>query len=261
MEGRREGHVNNRIGIFLFAKNEIDFIHKWIDHHLKIADELVIIDNGSSDGTFATVRNRGDAIVLSREESNFSNKGRLCSRAMLRSSADILLPLDADELVVFDDGRERDPKPERVREYLQHLKVDKNDRFQARRTYLKHPEEQGWWGVSQSNKRIFSRSGFLAVDCGFHEGTMEEMRAPIPCDLSYLHYHYRSRRAWEKSTEQKLRARLGDKWNDVQTLTAYNGPSFHTAREFLINKLHGRWHHVGKDLFDPELDPTNPHLP
>lgn len=244
----------NRIALFAFVKNECDFIGSFLDHNLQIADEATVIDNGSTDGTLEILKSYGDRIRLVEGHSLFGQKGRICLKWMLESDADILLPLDADELAVFDDGGKPDGDPRRAREYLLSLPVSKNDRFQTRRTFTKNPDHAGWWGVSASNKRFFARRGLLGVDCGFHIGRMEENQKPIPSDISYLHYHYRSREAWEKSTVQKLKARLGINWENPEVLKTYTGPSFHCAREYLIYKASGVWNRAGKQMFDERLD-------
>lgn len=242
--------MSNRIGIFLFVKNEVDFIEKWLRHNLQIADEITIIDNGSTDGTLDVLMGFRDRIRLVEDHSRFGQKGRVCLKWMITSDADLLVPLDADELLVLDDGIQVSGDPIKTREYLQKITVKKNDRFQVRRTFTKNPECPGWWGVSKSNKRFFSRRGLLGVDCGFHVGRMESNGRPVPSNISHLHYHFRSKDAWLKSTEQKLKARLGKRWNDENLLRSYTGPSFHSAREFLIYKERGVWHNVPKQWFD-----------
>jgi glycosyltransferase involved in cell wall biosynthesis len=253
VEERREDDVANKIAIFSFVKNECDFIERFIDHNLLIADELTVIDNGSTDGTVEKLKRYGDRIRLIGDRSGFGHKSRICLKWMLASDADIIVPLDADELVVFDEGEgtpDRDPK--KARDYLRSLVVQKNDRFQVKKTYLKSPED-GWWQIGEGNKKFFARQGLVGVDCGFHRGRMESNNDPIESNISHLHYHFRSKEAWEKSTEQKLRARLGPRWNDLEFLRTYRGPSYHCAFEFLRYKITGRWHDVKKNMFDERL--------
>jgi glycosyltransferase involved in cell wall biosynthesis len=243
----------NKIAFFLFAKNERDFIEKFLDHNLRIADEMTVVDNGSTDGTLEILERYGDRIRLVKDGSGFGRKGRICTSWMLKSDADILVPLDTDELVVFDDGTEVSPDPAKAREYLKGMEVNRNDRFQIRKIYMKHPEEEGWWEVCRSNKRIMARAGFKGVDAGFHGGHMEDNQKPIPCNVSYLHYHFRSKEAWLKSTEQKLKARLGDRWDDLEFLKTYRRASHHVGREFIQYQNKGTWHAVKKQMFNKDL--------
>ena len=252
MEERREDDVVNRIGIFLFVKNEVDFIEKWLGHNLQIADETTVIDNGSTDGTLEILKAHEGKIRLVEDHSRFGQKGRICLGWIRNGDANLVLPLDADELVVFDDGKEINGEPAKAREYLLKLPTVANDKFQVRRTYTKHPEP-GWWGVSDSNKRFFAKEGLMGLDCGFHTGRTEGGSPPKKSNISYLHYHFRNKDAWEKSTVQKLKARLGIKWNDYEFLKGYTGPSFHSAREYLIYKHGGLWHNVKKHIFNNEF--------
>lgn len=242
-----------KIEIFLFVKNESDFIEKFLDHNLRVADEMTVIDNGSTDGTLEILKDVGKRIRLIEDRSSFGRKGRICTNWMLKSDADILVPLDADELVVFDDGNEVCPDPARAKEYLKKISLGKNDRFQIRRIYMKHPEEEGWWESCRSNKRIMARAGFKGVDAGFHGGHMEENQKPLPCNISYLHYHFRSKDAWLKSTEQKLKARLGEKWDDIEFLKTYRKASHHVGRELIRYRNKGVWHAVKKQMFNKNL--------
>jgi glycosyltransferase involved in cell wall biosynthesis len=252
MEERREDDVINRIGIFLFVKNEVDFIEKWLDHNLQIADETTVIDNGSTDGTLEILKAREGKIRLVEDGCRFGQKGRICLDWIQKSKANLVLPLDADELPVFDDGHKAEGDPKRAREYLIGLPVRANDKFRVRKTYTKHTEP-GWWGVADSNKRFFAKDGLVGLDCGSHTGRTEGGGPPKKSNISYLHYHFRSKEAWEKSTEQKLKARLGRKWNDLAFLSGYTGPSFHSAREYVAYKTRGIWNWTGKEMFDDDL--------
>ncbi len=245
--------MTNRIGIFLFVKNEVDFIEKWLAHNLQIADEVVAIDNGSTDGTLDILKKYESGIRLVEDKSNFGAKGRTCLEWIKRSETNLAIPLDADELIVLDDGTSPKGDPKRAREYLAGLNVEAGDKFMVRNTYMRHPEEHGWWGASKSNKRFFAKEGLIGLDCGFHTGRTEKGGRPKASNLSYLHYHFRNEEAWLKSTEQKLKARLGRRWNDLEFLKSYNGPSYHSARELLIYKETGIWHRVAKQRFDESL--------
>jgi glycosyltransferase involved in cell wall biosynthesis len=245
--------MNNKIEIFLFVKNEFDFIEKFLNHNLEVADTMTVIDNGSTDGTLEVLKRYKQSIRLIQDRSNFKHKGSICTRWMRRSKAGILVPLDTDELVVFDDGKEVHANPKAAREHLKEIEVNKNDRFQVRKIYMKHPEEEGWWEICKSNKRIMARDGFRAVDTGFHSGRMAINKKPLTCDISYLHYHFRSKDAWLKSTEQKLRARLGERWDDLDFLKTYKRASFHVGRELIRYREKGIWHSVKKQMFNKHL--------
>lgn len=252
VEERKQDDIRNKIAIFSFVKNECDFIKRFLDHNLQVADEMTVIDNGSTDGTLELLKGYGDRIRLIEDHSSFGHKSRVCMKWIEKSDADLIVPLDADELVVFDEGDKPDKDPAKARAHLRSLAVNKNDRFQVKRIYLKSPEF-GWWQVTNGNKRFFARKGLAGLDAGFHHGTMESNKDPIPSQISHLHYHFRSKEAWEKSAEQKLRARLGERWNDIEFLKNYKGASYHCAREFARYKIIGQWHDVKKQMYDERL--------
>lgn len=243
---------HNKIAIFSMVKDECDFIDKFLDHNLEIADEMIVIDNGSKDGTLEILKDYGNRIRLVEDRSRFNRKGRIQTKWMLQSDAELLVSLDADELIVFDDGEEVSSDPSVAREYLKGLEVEKNDRFQVRKIYMKHPED-GWWEVCRSNKRILARDGFKGVDAGSHGGHMEENRTPKTINVSYLHYHFRSKQAWLRSSEKKLRAEFGGGWENLGFLKTYRGHSHHVGRELIRYRETGIWHNVKKQLFNEAL--------
>ena len=94
-------------------------------------------------------------------------------------------------------------------------------------------------------KKIFPRKTFLYTDSGFHNGrttTDDLSEANVNnINISYLHYHYRSKNKWLQSTEQKLKARLGSNWNNAEILKKYDGPSYHLAKAMVSYHETGRW--------------------
>lgn len=245
--------MSNKIAGFSFVKNECDIIEKFVKHNLVVFDEFTIIDNGSTDGTLEILKKFSKSIKLVEDKSSFGHKGRICSTWMSRSDADLLVPLDADEFLILDDGKEVVPDPILVKNYLKEIEVRENNIFQIKNTYLKHPDDNEWWGVHRSNKRFMARSGFVAIDDGFHGGHMKKNENAIQSNISHLHYHFRSKDAWLKSTEQKLKARLGDKWDDLDFLETYRGASFHVGRELCSYKKTGIWHSVKKQFQNKNL--------
>ncbi len=241
--------MKNSIGIFSMIKNENDFVKKFVDHNIKIASEFTVVDNGSTDGTLEILKNYGDKIRLIEDQSSFGRKGSIITHHMLRSKCDLLVALDADELIVFDDGEVIETNPFKVRQYLENIVVNENERYSLKNSYMSHPDEKGWYQRVTPNKRILARKGFKSIDCGYHEGNMEKNSSPKMLNLAYLHFHFRSKEAWYKSTKQKLKARLGEKWDDLFFLSSYKGRSFHVGKEFIRFKTTNNWHNVDKQIF------------
>lgn len=222
-----------KIEMFAMVKNEDDFISTFLDHHLPIFDEVTVIDNGSTDGTLDILRGYGSRIKLFNYDGPFDKKGQVCSRFMSESSADILFPLDADELVVYDDGAEVSKDPEKTRAHLQSLPTPElGCKFKIRRNLQKHPDSDGWWCETKLSKMFFTKNGFRSTDVGNHNGHVESEEPPVPVDISFLDHRYHSFEYWERRTVEKLKERFGEKWNDMNLLVSYRGFSGHAAWEY-----------------------------
>jgi hypothetical protein len=71
----------------------------------------------------------------------------------------------------------------------------------------------------------------------------------LSINISYLHYHFKSKDIWLKNTEKKLRARLGDDWNNIDFLKEYNGPSIHCKKEYLHFINTNEWNRCKKNIY------------
>jgi len=218
--------------MFVMVKNEDDFICTFLDHNLPIFDETTVIDNGSTDGTLDLLKKYSDRIKIINYDGPFE-KGKICSKYMRESSADIVFPLDADELLVYDDGETMSKDAGKIRGYLRGLPTPKLGRkFKIRRNLEKHPEYDGWWGETHISKMFFTRNGFRGTDAGNHNGDIESQEAPAQVDISFLDYRYHSLEYWERRTVEKLKARFGERWNDLELIVSHRGQDGHAAREY-----------------------------
>jgi glycosyltransferase involved in cell wall biosynthesis len=94
-----------KINIILFIKNEEELIESFIQYHQKIVDKITIIDNGSTDSTLNIItKYLNNNINLIIDNSDFNNKGKICTKIIKESEQDIIIPLDADEFLLYDDG-------------------------------------------------------------------------------------------------------------------------------------------------------------
>lgn len=88
------------------VKNEIDIIEAFVRHTIALADHLLVLDNGSTDGTLEILRTlRHAGLPLDIEEDpapgywQWQRMTRLMRQAVALLGADWILPLDADEFL------------------------------------------------------------------------------------------------------------------------------------------------------------------
>ena len=90
-------------------KNESDIIESFIRYNLNIFDEMLILDNGSTDDSVNIINKLQDEnlpIILFRGGETFFNQNDkltgLLKKAIWEYGADIVCPLDADEFISSD---------------------------------------------------------------------------------------------------------------------------------------------------------------
>lgn len=262
----------NKLALFVFVKDEIDFIEHFIEYHKNIFDEITVIDNGSTDGTLEVLDrySKYKVINLIRDSSPFSMKGEICSKIMSESTCDLLVGLDADEIMVFDDNETQTKDTAQIKAYLKNLPIT-GAKFKINKIYEYHPDNDGWYGLTKHAKIIFPKKTFMYTDGGFHRGrTLEDdisnfnthpfywrpfnkgiitTDKVIDINISYVHYHFKNKEIWLKNTVKKLKARIGDKYQDIEYLKTYFGPSIHCKTQYLYYLETGNWIKVNKQIF------------
>ena len=96
------------VGLYL-VRNEVDIIETNLRHHLTtVLDEAIVVDNGSTDGTFELlVELAGELpLLLASETGHVYQSGRVTrmARFAAQQGADWVLPIDADEFWVALDS-------------------------------------------------------------------------------------------------------------------------------------------------------------
>ena len=96
-------------------KNESDIVESFVRYNINIFDEMIILDNGSTDETIEIIRklqNEALPIILIEDSDNQYNQREklsiLLKKAVEINSADIVVPLDADEFLSSDNGNPRE---------------------------------------------------------------------------------------------------------------------------------------------------------
>ena len=96
-------------------KNEADIIESFIRYHLNIVDEMIILNNGSTDDTNnildKLLSENLPLIILNDSDKYFEPMEKyngLLKKAVNEFDADIVCPLDVDEFITCSNGNPRD---------------------------------------------------------------------------------------------------------------------------------------------------------
>jgi len=93
------------------VKNEADIIEAFIRYHIHIFDKIVVLDNGSLDGTYEILKllaEEGLNIEIVNEAAGEFDSFRLANKYakkyVTETNADFLVFMDADEFLISEDG-------------------------------------------------------------------------------------------------------------------------------------------------------------
>ena len=93
------------------VKNEADVIESFVRYNINIFDEMLILDNGSTDDTpkiLKQLQNEGLSVVIIKDEyrefEQADKMNMLLKKAVDGFMADIVVPLDADEFLISSSG-------------------------------------------------------------------------------------------------------------------------------------------------------------
>lgn len=97
------------------VKNEADIIESFIRYHLNIVDEMIILNNGSTDDTNyilnQLLHENLPIIVIDDKDKYFKPVEKmnfLLKKAIQEFNADIVCPIDVDEFITSDTGHPRE---------------------------------------------------------------------------------------------------------------------------------------------------------
>ena len=121
------------------VKNESDIIESFVRYTLNIVDEMIILDNGSTDETLNILyelKNEKLPIFIIEDDTKYYEQdiqmNKLSLKAVLGHDADIICPVDADEFIISTDGQ----NPRKIIE-----KIKPNSYFLIKwRTYIPSKE-------------------------------------------------------------------------------------------------------------------------
>ena len=178
----------NTLSVVMIVKNEEDQLRACLERIARIADEIIIVDSGSTDATCAIARDFGAKLYVSTDWKGFGQQRRL---AQSFATCDYVLALDADERV---SNRLRDSIVrilERPLSRARPFALMRRDLFAGRPVYP--------LGRRERIARLYSREHFTYKDTPVHESLQCELRRCITLKGNLDHHlcdsigDYRSR--------------------------------------------------------------------
>lgn len=195
------------------VKNEADIIESFIRYHLNIVDEMIILNNGSTDDTNyilnqllaeklpITVIDDKDKYFKPVQKMNF-----LLKKAIQEFGADIVCPIDVDEFITSDTGNPRDFIEQidqytyyklKWRTYVPTKDDDINEKFiPSRMTYIRDENLEEYKVILHKN--LFNEFD-ASLTVGSHElqydrkKYSDKIKCEICDDLIMAHFPLRSK--------------------------------------------------------------------
>lgn len=186
------------------VRNEIDIVEAFVRHALAQFDHLVVLDNGSHDGTLDVLRSlQREGLALDVVEDTELGKRQserttrlMREHAVARQCADWILPIDADEFPVLGPGGLGEPESSGClpisipwRSYVPDVSDDASERNPVLRIRYRLRTE-GWRWVKVAIPRGLAEQPGAGIGEGnhsFHIGEREvETRASEGCFLGHF---------------------------------------------------------------------------
>ena len=198
------------------VKNEADrFLPKALDIWAQFADRIVVLDDGSTDGTPDLLRDKGveahfEAVGMFGEE--WKARKRLFELAT--AGSEYVLWLDADQIPA------NDPKPYIRGPVFAFRLYDLWSKDQFRSDYLWRGHTRAWWrGI---DARCFTQHAWTWAERGWHSGHLPADLAgnehEMPNSCSILHYAYATPEL--RAQKAEMYTRLGPHLTNAERIHA-----------------------------------------
>ena len=158
----------NTLSVVMIVKNEEDQLRACLERIACIADEIIVLDSGSTDATCKIAQDFGAKLYVNTDWKGFGQQRRL---AQSFATCDYVLALDADERV---SNRLRDSIARILEQPLSHARpfaLMRRDLFAGRPVYP--------LGRRERIARLYSRKDFTYEDTPVHELLQCELRRCI----------------------------------------------------------------------------------
>lgn len=169
------------LSVFLIVKNEEKFIKNSIEHLLPIAEQIVIVDTGSTDNTLNILKNY-DVDVFNFEWCDNFSKAR--NFALSKCNKDLILYIDADEKLTDKSIQE-----------INEIKKSKNPTKTAYLCKVKSfSADKNIFTNQMSYPRLFNRSENIYFEGAIHEQILPSLiknkYVILNSTVEIIHYGY-----------------------------------------------------------------------
>ncbi|MBE6151216.1 MAG: glycosyltransferase [Firmicutes bacterium] len=139
-----------KIAVYAISKNEEKFVDRWYES-IKDADEIVVLDSGSSDNTVTKLKQKNVKVYEKKIEPWRFDAARNESLKLVSEDIDICICLDLDEIMEKDW-------------YEKIQNIWKEDTTRLLYVYNWHFDEQGNPDVTFYSEKIHSRKGYKWIN-------------------------------------------------------------------------------------------------
>jgi len=233
-----------RVACTVMLKNEHALVGAFLRYHANLfgAENLFVFDNGTTDQeTLETLaRFEAEGVNVDRsfpEKQDYTQKGKIVGNLIKRlnrdADYDLYILLDCDEFVAMKIQNEYTCNPEKIHRYLDSLKGEK--RILTVNLSLSNIIGKIYqFQAAAYLKTIFPRNVLVETDHGHHAGTSRTGAGSAPCDIVYVHYHYRPYDEVVRYARQKLSTVMpSEVLDDVDRLRSYKGQGWHMV-DYLV---------------------------
>jgi Glycosyl transferase family 2 len=238
-----------RLSVCMIVKDERATLARCLQSVKSIADEIVVVDTGSTDGSQAIAREHGARLIQSTWENDFS---RARNQSLAAATGAWVLVLDADEYLRPEDGNA-------LRELIAKYSDADGRATTAFQLILENLSADGRPGMLAYITRLFPNRNDVRFEWPIHEQVMTSLlRAGVPVQTStikFLHTGYADRernRAKQQRNREILQAQVAQ-GVDVTPMTYFLLGGCHldlgeheealkryrTARQIALSDPHG----------------------
>lgn len=222
------------------CKNEEDFIGLCLDHLVPYCDQIVVIDNGSTDRTKEIASKYDKVEVYDFPETNDMSEVRNFS--LSKATSDWILQCDPDEIYPASE-------------------------MQKMREFIDTAEEHGYISARVHYKNLAWRSGYAQSDFGhypdrlYRRDVIDAYRGILPVDMTYAKKEYLS---YPNKTKGDIGPLEYDNADDISAIhpkqPIIDVTYYHLARTRGYNKEYTKWMTYNRNMHPNASDEELNHL-